>query len=529
MQFDDARRDATMDAGTLDELAPEAPLEPQLENEAERETSAASTSADEAAQRGQENRSTTPRGEAFSRFMASGWDVRDEPTPEPLEVAKHTPARRAAISRLYPGKRLVVPAGAAKVRANDTDYPYRAHSAFTWLTGWAAGAVPESVLVFEPTQNGHEVTLYTRDRAGYDTDEFFANPEIGEFWVGARPTLAQVEAMLQIPTRDLAEVEPVLESFAEGSGAMIAGADDALTLRLRGEGGALPIDGELHRDLDELRLVKDEWEVNELREAVNSTGRGFEDAIRALPHAKAVARSERVIEGVFALRARVEGNDVGYSSIAAGGKNACTLHYTVNGDRLVDGQLVLADMGVERDSYYTADITRTLPLSGEFTKTQREVYEAVREASDAAFAMVRPGVRFRELHRAAMRVIAKYADKWGMLPGTLEDSLQEDHQFHRRFMVHGTSHHLGLDVHDCAQAKREMYMDGILEPGMVFTIEPGLYFQPDDLTVPAELRGIGIRIEDDIVVTEDGCVNLSANIPRTADDVERWVQGARKA
>ena len=161
-------------------------------------------------------------------------------------------------------------------------------------------------------------------------------------------------------------------------------------------------------------------------------------------------------------------------------------------------------------------------MNGRFTEVQRRVHETVREAADAAFAIVRPGIRFREIHQAAMAVIARRTAEWGLLPVTAEEALEADNQQHRRYMVHGTSHHLGIDVHDCAKARREMYLDGVLEPGMVFTIEPGLYFQPDDLTVPDELRGIGVRIEDDILVTDDGAENLSIGIPRTADDIEAW-------
>ena len=187
------------------------------------------------------------------------------------------------------------------------------------------------------------------------------------------------------------------------------------------------------------------------------------------------------------------------------------------------GDLILIDAGIELDSYYTADITRTLPVSGAFTPVQRRVYEAVREAADAAFAIVRPGIKFREIHAAAMQVIAARTAEWGLLPVTAEESLEPDQQYHRRYMVHGTSHHLGLDVHDCAAARRELYLDGTLEAGMVFTIEPGLYFQPDDLSVDEEYRGIGVRIEDNILVTATGAENLSIGIPRTADDVEAWL------
>jgi Xaa-Pro aminopeptidase len=229
------------------------------------------------------------------------------------------------------------------------------------------------------------------------------------------------------------------------------------------------------------------------------------------------------VEGTFNRRARAEGNAVGYDTIAASGPHACILHWTRNDGPVIPGDLILIDAGVELDSLYTADITRTLPIGGRFSPVQRRVYEAVREAADAAFAIVRPGIRFREIHAEAMRVIATKTAEWGLLPVSAEESLDPGQQYHRRYMVHGTSHHLGIDVHDCAQARRELYLDGVLEPGMVFTIEPGLYFQPDDLTVPEEYRGIGVRIEDNILVTGSGAENLSIAIPRTADDVEAWL------
>ncbi|HNP16158.1 MAG TPA: M24B family metallopeptidase, partial [Terrimesophilobacter sp.] len=228
--------------------------------------------------------------------------------------------------------------------------------------------------------------------------------------------------------------------------------------------------------------------------------------------------------GAFNRRARAEGNTVGYDTIAASGANACILHWTRNNGLVNDGDLILMDAGIELDSYYTADITRTFPVSGTYSPIQRQVYEAVLEAADAAFAIVKPGIKFREIHAEAMKVIAAKTAEWGFLPVSAEESNKPDAQYHRRYMVHGTSHHLGIDVHDCAQARRDMYMDGVLEPGMVFTIEPGLYFQPDDLTVPEEFRGIGVRIEDNILVTADGAENLSIGIPRTADDVEEWLR-----
>ena len=281
-------------------------------------------------------------------------------------------------------------------------------------------------------------------------------------------------------------------------------------------------DAELVAFLSELRLVKDEHEVAQLQAAVDATAKGFEDVVRALP--QAVETSERWLEGVFGLRARVEGNDVGYGSICAAGSHACTLHWTDNDGPVREGELVLLDMGVEGDELYTADVTRTLPVSGTWTPRQREVYDLVYRAQEAGFAACRPGADFLAPHRACMRVIAEGLQEMGVLDDA-EAALAEDDQRYRRWTLHGVSHMLGLDVHDCAHARDETYRNGTLQPGYVLTIEPGLYFQPDDLTVPEDLRGIGVRIEDDVLVTEDGMRNLSAALPRSADDVQAWVQG----
>ena len=440
----------------------------------------------------------SPRG--FLDTISTGWAERPESIPAPRAQAPFAAVRRAAVSAAFPGKRVVIPAGSLKQRSNDTDYPYRAHSAFAHLTGWASDAEPDSILVFDPTDSGHDVTLYFRERADRTTTEFYADATVGEFWIGPRPSLAGVAADLDVATEHLAE-------FTSADGELV-----------------LDEDADLTRFVSELRLVKDEYEIAEMRRAVDITAQGFEDVIRSLPDAIAHARGERVVEGVFHRRAREDGNGEGYDTIAASGPHACYLHWTRNDGTVVPGDLILVDAGVEADSLYTADITRTLPVSGTFSEVQRRVYETVREAADAAFAAARIGVRFREVHEAAMRVIAARVAEWGLLPVTAQEALDADAGGqHRRYMVHGTSHHLGIDVHDCAQARREMYYDGILAPGMVFTIEPGLYFQIDDLTVPAEYRGIGVRLEDDILMTQDGPINLSADIPRTADEVEAWI------
>ena len=227
---------------------------------------------------------------------------------------------------------------------------------------------------------------------------------------------------------------------------------------------------------------------------------------------------------MFGLRARVEGNDVGYGSICAAGAHACILHWTDNDGPVEDGQLVLLDMGVEGHELYTADITRTLPVSGTFSARQRQVYDLVLRAQEAGIAACRAGNDFLEPHRAAMQVLAHGLVELGVLESA-EAALAEDAQLYRRYTLHGVSHMLGIDVHDCAHARSEVYRKGPLQPGYVLTVEPGLYFQPDDLTVPEDLRGIGVRIEDDILVTDGEPINLSAALPRDADAVEAWMAG----
>lgn len=497
------------------------------------------------AARSNENRSTTPGSEGFKEYISSGWAARTEEVPAAREQAPFAAARRERLSKLYPGHRLIIPAGRLKQRANDTDYPFRAHTAFAYLTGWGSDSEPGAVLVFEATGAGHDATVYFRERAGRDSDEFYANSEIGEFWIGPRPSIAQVAGDLGVTVRGIDGFAEVLRTV-DSETLLVREADPFLTgqvddARLRNAAekmlttnaadapfsveinGAHDADAGLARDLSELRLVKDTYEIGQMRLAVAATARGFEDVIRDLPRSSSHERGERLVEGVFNTRARADGNTVGYDTIAASGPHACILHWTRNDGPVIPGDVMLLDAGVEVDSYYTADITRTLPVTGTFTDVQRRVYDAVREAADAAFLVARPGAIFREVHAAAMAVIARRTAEWGMLPVTAEEALQPENGQHRRYMVHGTSHHLGLDVHDCAQARRDMYMDGVIEPGMVFTIEPGLYFQPDDLTVPAEYRGIGVRIEDDILITESGAENLSAGIPRDSAAVEAWI------
>lgn len=486
-----------------------------------------------------ENRSQRPSSPAFRDFITSSWAPRAASTVVPSPAAEYTAARRAALSDTFPGDRLIIPAGTLKQRSNDTDYRFRPHSAFAHLTGLGTDQEPDAVLVLEPSAAGrHDAVLYVRPLAERDTEEFYADSRYGEFWVGARPSLDDVTTLTGIQA---AHVDSLADALARDVDTVrlrvVSEADDTVaalveSLRAEAETDAEAaayddLDAELAEALSELRLIKDDYEIAQMREAVAATIDGFAKVVPALPTATGHRRGERVVETTFDAHARLEGNTVGYETIAASGEHATILHWIRNDGQVRDGDLILLDAGVEVDSLYTADITRTLPVSGRYTDVQRMVYQAVLDAADAAFAVARPGTRFSDVHAAAMEVIADRLADWGLLPGTAEESLAPEGQFHRRWMVHGTSHHLGLDVHDCAQARREMYLEARLEPGMIFTIEPGLYFKSDDLSVPEEFRGIGVRIEDDVLITADGNENLSAALPRRPEEIEAWMASLR--
>jgi Xaa-Pro aminopeptidase len=450
---------------------------------------------------------------AFVEFMSRDW------IDTPLGASTHPQivrlrARREALSRAFAGCYLVVPAGEEHVRANDTSFRFRPSSDFAYLMG---DGEPGGLLVMEPDGPSHRTLLFVPEH-NRGKAEFFTDRVWGELWVGRHRGVDESQIYFGVDRcGPLAQIPTYLEELRN------AGHPVRL---LRGHhrviDASLPVsdgDAELATYLSELRLIKDEYELAELRKACEITKRGFEDVIRLSPRAV----SEREVEAAFWSRARVEANDVGYLTIAAAGEHACTLHWTRNTGALRPGDLLLLDAGVECDSLYTADITRTLPLSGRFSAEQRAVYEIVWEAQRAGIEAVTPGNDFLEPNRRAMRVLSEGLIDLGILHVSLEEALDPEKQYYRRYTLHGVSHMLGLDVHDCAQARSEEYRYGKLRQGMVLTVEPGLYFQPDDATVPEKFRGIGVRIEDDIAVTASGSENLSAILPSRVDDVEAWI------
>ncbi len=454
--------------------------------------------------------------EAYQKFMRTGWGERELALP-PHPVTEYAAQRRARLVEAFPNERLVLPAGGFKVRANDTDYRFRADTAHTHLTG---NQTSDAVLVIEPDG---EAVLFARPRSSRETDEFFRDRQYGELWAGRRPSLKEISDSLGLPVRHLDELEGALAADNGASKVRVhRGVDQRVDALVAPDASH---DDELARVTSELRLVKDEWEIAQLQEACDITTLGFEDSVREWD--RVLEFGERWIEGTFFRRARAMGNDIGYDSIVGGGSHATTLHWTDNTGPIRPGELVLLDMGVEGRELYTADVTRTLPVSGTFTPLQRELYDLVLAAQQAGIEAVRPGAAFLAAHHAAMEVLAQGLESMGLLPVSAAEALDPQSKVYARWTLHGTSHMLGMDVHDCGRASHDIYPKGDLTEGMVLTVEPGLYFQTDDLLVPEELRGIGIRIEDDIVVTADGSRNLSAALPRDSHAVEAWMASLR--
>ncbi|RKN40953.1 aminopeptidase P family protein [Streptomyces hoynatensis] len=461
--------------------------------------------------------------------MATGWrPERADLTPVPHRA--HLARRRSLLSAAFPGDTLVVPTGTIRSRTFGAPYLFRAGSDFLWLTG---DQEPDSVLVLHPVATGHDAVLYTRRRYDAASGAGYLDRMNGEMWYGRGYAPEEKSAILGIETRPLDELPAVLDAVADSPRLRVLrgyhpGIDGGL------EPGTLPATaGNAERDallasvLSELRLEKDEWEIAQLQDAVDATILGFEDVARRLrPDAPT---PERYLDGVFGWRARVAGNGVGYSSVVAGGPRAAILHWSRNDGTADPGQVLLLDAGVENVHGYTADVTRVLPVSGAFSPAQRDVYELVHASRTAGLAAMAPGVAFAEIQEVCTRVLAEGLRDLGLLKGSVAEAQDPASFAYRRWTLHGFGHMLGLDVHDCGHSRPEAYAGGVLRENHVLTMEPGLYFQPHDDLVPAELRGIGVRIEDDVRITATGAHLLTGALPTEPHEVESWLAAQREA
>lgn len=429
-----------------------------------------------------------------------------------IASAEFARRRRQLMRMAGPDAIVIVPAAAQRVRSNDTYYRYRQDSDFWYLTGFAE---PEAVLVLVPGRAAGETLMFCRER----------DPE-REAWDGAR--IGPEGAVDQLGLDDaypFADMDEILPRLIEGRNRVYCqfGRDADFDLMLIGwvkrvrlqakQSGQSPHEfQELGHLLHDLRLYKSPAERRLMAEAARIAALAHMDAMR-------IARPnmyEYEIEAELLYRFHRHGAVASYEPIVGSGANACVLHYINNRAQMHDGDLLLIDAGAEVQGY-ASDITRTFPVNGHFSKPQRTLYELVLAASDAARNIVRPGVSWNAPHQAAVEVLAEGLLSLGLIKGSLKQCL-EQHTY-RRFYMHKTGHWLGLDVHDVGDYR----IDGefrILEPDMVFTIEPGLYIAPDAPGVAAKWRGIGIRIEDDVVVTRKGIKVLSDGVPRDPDAIE---------
>lgn len=407
---------------------------------------------------------------------------------------------------------VIVPAAPERVRNNDSHYPYRQDSDFHYLSGFPE---PDAVLALIPGREQGETILFCRER---DAER--------ERWDGARA--GHDGAVRDYGFDDafpIDDIDDILPDMIEGRTRVYYhfGRDPEFDLKLIGwinrvraqvRQGAVPPHEfvALSHLLHDLRLYKSRGELRVMRKSARIAAEAHVRAMRATRP----GMNEHEVEAELLHEFRRHGAVPSYEPIVGGGANACVLHYRANNAPLRGGDLLLIDAGAEYQCY-ASDITRTFPVNGRFSPEQRAIYDIVLAAQTAAIDEVRPGRPFDAYHEAAVRVITRGLIKLGLLEGSLEKNLRE--HTYRAFYMHKTGHWLGLDVHDVGDYR----IDGefrLLEPGMVVTVEPGIYIAPDLKRVPSKWRGIGVRIEDDVVVTRGDPVILTDSVPRDADAIE---------
>ncbi len=427
--------------------------------------------------------------------------------------------RKHLMQRIGIGNIALIGSASVRTRNRDVDYPFRQDSDFYYLTGFNE---PDSLAVFIPGREKGEYILFCRE---FD--------EKKALWEGAHAGLEgatkHYAADDSFPIDDLDDILPgLLENKTKVFYPM--GRDPDLDhqllewinhLRSQSRTG-VTAPGELvslEHIVHEMRLYKSAAELKLMRRAAEVSAQAH---VNAMKNCKA-GKYEYQIEAEIVYNFMVEGlRAVAYPSIVAGGKNACTLHYVENKDRLQNGDLLLIDAGAECD-HYAADITRTFPISGKFSEPQRLLYQLVLDAQAAAIEQIKPGAPWNAAHDASVEVLTKGLVELGLLKGKVKKLIKDEK--YKQFYMHRIGHWLGMDVHDVGDYKIDQEWR-LLEPGMVLTVEPGLYIPADCKAVDAEWRGIGIRIEDDILVTEQGYEILTHAVPKSIADIEALMQAA---
>jgi len=423
--------------------------------------------------------------------------------------------RRDAVAEKLGEAIAIVPAAIHHIRNHDAEYEYRQNSDFYYLTGFTE---PEAVLIIAPGSEQRD-TLFLRRR----------DREM-EIWTGKRLGVENAPAALEVDAAfGIDELDDKLGDMLVGRErlAYSFGRDEAFDRNVHAavaaarhtvrRGGKAPLEFfEPGTIVHEMRLRKSPEEIEVMRKAGAITRLGHIAGMRATHPGMWEYELEAVIEYAYM---RNGAQSTAYTSIVAGGANATILHYNTNREQLRDGALVLIDSAAELD-IYASDVTRTWPVNGRFTAEQRAIYEIVLAAQKAGIEEVRPGKTFRAYHDAAVRVLSEGLIDIGLLSGPLDDVIQNE--TYRDFYPHNTGHWIGLDVHDVGRYRDHADQWRKLEPGMVMTVEPGLYVQMD-LNVPERFKGIGVRIEDDILCTASGPENLTPAIPKEIDEIESLV------
>jgi len=408
----------------------------------------------------------------------------------------------------------IIPTSPVCIRNRDVEYPFRPDSDFYYLTGYAE---PEAVIVLIPDRHHGEFVLFCREK-----------DPVMEIWNGHRAGLNGARAIYgaddAFPIEDMDEILPGLLEDRERI-FYTMGNDSAFDQRLlkwvnqvraRARAGVNAPDEfiSLTHILHDMRLYKSRYEIASMRKAAKITTAAHKRVMQTCRPGLMEYQLEAELLYEFTHRGA---RSPAYPSIVGSGANSCILHYTENSAELMDGDVILIDAGAEYDGY-ASDITRTIPVNGKFTPIQRAVYEVVLDAQHAAIEQVRPGNHWNDPHETVVRVMTAGMVKLGILKGNVRQ-LIKDREYTKYFM-HRTGHWIGMDVHDVGDYK----LDGewrMLEPGMVMTIEPGLYFAAGAKGLPKKFWNIGVRIEDDVLVTKNGCEVLSRDAPKSVDDIER--------
>jgi Xaa-Pro aminopeptidase len=433
-------------------------------------------------------------------------------------------ARRARLAvAMGPRSVAVFAAPPEATRSQDTHYKYRPSSDIVYLTGFVE---PECVLVMRPGAEKDRVIMFVRprdpERETWDGRRAGVEGAVKDFGADAAYPIAELAARLPGLIGNCDDLHYALGLHAELDARVCAAlAMMRMSERRAGRPPKRIVDprGVLH----EMRLHKGPEEIALLRRAGQITRGAFEAAMRAARPGVAEYELEALLEYEFRRQGAV---GPGYGTIVGTGRNATILHYIECRDRIAEGDLVLIDAGAELD-YYTADVTRTFPAGGRFSPLRRKAYEVVLTAQLEAIAMIRPGVTIDAIHERTVERLVEGMVELGLLAGEPKDRITDGS--YKKYYMHRTSHWLGMDVHDVGAYAGDDGNPRPLAPGMVITIEPGLYVPEDDQTAPAELRGVGIRIEDDILVTESGHDVLTAGIPKTVDEVERLTAASASA